>query len=156
MEAVHAPELRDVFAGRDVFVVDGEDVHAEGAGALGDGASGAAEADDAHGGAAELEHDLAHGRTAGPALRRFEGGALELTRQGQEEAEGVVGQVLADEAFLTGDFDVAGDHLRVHQHVGAGGGGVEPAQIPGERERLLVEDAHRHLGVGPVLERLVV
>ena len=52
--------------------VDGSDVHAEAVGSCGDGASGAAEPDDAHRQAGEFEGGAAHRDAAAPGL------ALEL------------------------------------------------------------------------------
>ena len=150
VEAVHAPE--GAHLGRPVYVldVDGDDVHAERPRPLRHGAARPAEPDDAEDAAAELGHHLAHRFAARPRRGRLEDRASQLTREGEEEGEGVVGEVLTDEALGAGEEDVARDHLGEHQLVGAGGDVVEPGQLLRRAERLALESAQRDLCVRPV------
>ena len=158
VEAVHGAALGDALRDRHGLGVDGDHLHAEGGGAHGQLAAGAAEADDAHALAVELDGGVADRPLVLPGAGAH--GAGDAPAQGQQQGHGVLGEVDADEALGAGEDHVAGAQLRRQHAVDAGGRRLDPAQRSGAPELLRGEaaedDLHRgrHLGAGLVRWRL--
>ena len=148
VEAVRLPE-RHPGLGRDAVDVDREHLHAEAEGTPGDGAAGAAQADDAHGLLPQLAL-LAADRLAQAEVGLAQRG-VHAAREREQQGEGVLGQMDADLALLGGQDHVALDQFGRQDRVHARAQAVVVTELPRLREDLGAHAAEQHVGVDDLL-----
>ena len=111
----------DAFAGRNRVEVHRLHVHAERGRASGEMSARAAESQNAHGQAFELEFAVTHlfPEVVVPSLGTELHRRCDAPDQRQQQAERMIRQVAADQTLLAGQHDIAGEELGVHEHVDA-------------------------------------
>ena len=89
-----------------------------------------------------------------PAIGPQAMGRGQLAGEHQQQAEGVVGQVLANQALLTGQDDLAVAELVEQQGIHPGGDGMQPTQLVSLPEQPPGDEAQHHVRITDVLIRL--
>ena len=135
------------------IAIQGDDLHPESGGATCHGTAGAAEAEDAHRRTVQFDFLRAHLRAVIPRLRPQPQRRRQLSRQHQEQAEGVVCQVFADKALLAGENHLALLELVVQEGIDAGGDGMNPAQLRRSKIHLPGDEAEHDIGICHLRQR---